>query len=60
MILGALSLGAAGCLSTVSTFVNEIRLLPSPHGEFYAVLSLFLGQVVALSIWSGFEYSDGY
>lgn len=27
MLLGALSLGGAGCLSTVSTFVNEVRWL---------------------------------
>jgi fluoride ion exporter CrcB/FEX len=31
LVQGALGLGAFGCLSTVSTFVNEVRLLPSSH-----------------------------
>lgn len=60
MVLGALSLGAAGCLSTVSSFVNEVRLLPSPSAEIYAVLTLVAGQLAAVPIWVGVGYSSGF
>jgi fluoride ion exporter CrcB/FEX len=58
LIMGALSLGAFGCLSTVSTFVNEVRLLPSAHAIRYAACTLFLGQLVAVPILVGFRELD--
>ena len=48
--LGALSLGGAGCLSTVSTFANEVRLLPALHAVVYATLTLVLGQCISVPI----------
>lgn len=50
VFLNALSLGGAGCLSTVSTFVNEVRILPRPFGTRYAFVTIVLGQLVSVSI----------
>lgn len=55
MVLEALSLGAAGSLSTVSTFMNELRLLPTPHAHVYAAVTLLVGQAIALPLWAGFR-----
>ena len=56
MVLSALSLGGAGCLSTVSTFVNETRQLPLVTGLRYVAVSLIIGQIASVSIWCAFIY----
>ena len=43
-MLGAASLGAAGSLSTVSSFVNELRLLSPFNSARYALVALLVGQ----------------
>jgi fluoride ion exporter CrcB/FEX len=58
-LFGALMLGGAGCLSTVSTFVNEIRMLRIDHAFVYVVATLALGQAIAVPIWYGFAVFDG-
>ena len=40
-------LGFAGSLSTVSSFVNECRLLPPRHAARYALATLALGQALS-------------
>lgn len=55
--------GYCGCLSTVSTFVSEIRMLKGKKSWLYAAVSVGLGQVICLVIlgplwWSGTIHED--
>ena len=50
--------GAFGCLSTVSTFVNELRLLPPLQAIQYGGLTMLLGQLVSVPIFIGFRVLD--
>ena len=59
-VLGALSLGAAGSLSTVSSFVNECRLLSPQDAGRYIVVTLTTGQLLSVSILAGFRALDGW
>ena len=54
-MLGAASLGAAGSLSTVSSFVNELRLLSPFNSARYALVTLLVGQSVAAAVPAVFE-----
>lgn len=50
--------GFCGCLSTVSSFIAEVRLLKGRKAWFYVVASLGIGQVLCLVLlgpvwWSG-------
>lgn len=58
-LLGAVSLGAAGSLSTVSSFVNELRLLPPAHAAQYALATVLVGQSVAAAVDYGFLFAVG-
>ncbi len=57
LLISSSALGFAGSLSTVSTFVNECRLLPAPKAAVYAASTLAVGNLVALvafrAIWQG-------
>ncbi|KIJ56885.1 hypothetical protein M422DRAFT_149885 [Sphaerobolus stellatus SS14] len=55
--------GYCGCLSTVSTFVSEIRLLKGRKVWVYVATSLILGQAICLVMlgpawWSGRIHED--
>lgn len=54
-MLGAATLGAAGSLSTVSSFVNELRLLSPFNSARYALVTLLVGQAVAAAVPAVFE-----
>lgn len=58
-LLGAVSLGAAGSLSTVSSFVNELRLLSPAHAAQYALATIAVGQSVAAAVNYGFQFVVG-
>jgi fluoride ion exporter CrcB/FEX len=47
-------------LSTVSSFVNELRVLPEPtHAYKYAACTLLAAQLIAISMWLAFRAIDG-
>ena len=50
LLVGAISVGFAGCLSTVSTFVNECRLLRGKTCYHYIYVTFLLSQVLAISL----------
>jgi fluoride ion exporter CrcB/FEX len=58
-LLCAVSLGAAGSLSTVSSFVNELRLLSPAHATRYALATMVVGQSVAAAVDHGFQFAVG-
>ena len=59
LVFGGLTLGAFGCLSTVSTLVNELRLLSPMQAVQYGGLTMGLGQLVTVPILVGFRALDG-
>jgi CrcB protein len=57
-ILQGLDDGYCGCLTTVSTFVTEMRVMGSRKGLLYGTISVVLGQVVMVlvlgsAVWTG-------
>ena len=56
--LGAFSLGGLGCLSTFSTFANELRVLPGPRALLYALGALGGGQLLCVGVLLGFRAID--
>jgi fluoride ion exporter CrcB/FEX len=57
-ILQGLDDGYCGCLTTVSTFVSEMRLLGSRKGVLYGTISIVVGQVLVVlvlgsAVWTG-------
>jgi CrcB protein len=57
-ILQGLDDGYCGCLTTVSTFVSEMRVLGSRKGLLYGTVSIVLGQVLMVlvlgsAVWTG-------
>ena len=57
-ILQGLDDGYCGCLTTVSTFVSEMRVLGSRKGLLYGTISIVLGQVLVVlvlgsAVWTG-------
>lgn len=60
MFLKAIQFGAAGCLSTVSTFVNEVRTIKDfKDATVYAATSLGLAQVVSTVVHLAFRADSG-
>ena len=59
-VLEALSLGGAGSLSTVSSFVNECRLLAPRHAARYIVMTLLIAQASSASVLTCFRALDGW
>ena len=58
-LLIGISLGAAGSLSTVSSFVNECRLLEWRHAVRYVLLTFSIAQALSLAVLAGFRAMDG-
>ena len=57
-ILQGLDDGYCGCLTTVSTFVSELRVLGSRKGLLYGMVSIVVGQVLMVlilgsAVWTG-------
>ena len=57
-ILQGLDDGYCGCLTTVSTFVSELRVLGSRKGFVYGTISIIVGQVLMIlilgsAVWTG-------
>jgi len=57
-ILQGLDDGYCGCLTTVSTFVSEMRVLGSRKGLLYGTISIVVGQVLMVlilgsAVWAG-------
>ena len=57
-ILQGLDDGYCGCLTTVSTFVTELRVLGSRRGLLYGTISIVVGQalmvlILGSAIWTG-------
>lgn len=57
-ILQGLDDGYCGCLTTVSTFVSEMRVLGSRKGMLYGTISIVVGQAVMVlvlgsAVWTG-------
>ena len=57
-ILQGLDDGYCGCLTTVSTFVSEIRVLGNRRGLLYGTISIVLGQILMVlvlgsAVWTG-------
>lgn len=57
-ILQGLDDGYCGCLTTVSTFVSELRVLESRKGFVYGTISIVVGQVLMVlilgsAVWTG-------
>lgn len=57
-ILQGLDDGYCGCLTTVSTFVSELRVLGSRKGLLYGTVSIVVGQVLMVlilgsAVWTG-------
>ena len=59
-VLKALSLGGAGSLSTVSSFVNECRLLAPRHAARYIVMTMLIAQASSTSVLACFRALDGW
>lgn len=59
-VLSGIGLGAAGSLSTVSSFVNECRLLKPRYAIRYAMLTFLTAQTLSVSVLAGFRALDGW
>ena len=59
IVLEAIVLGAAGSLSTVSSFVNEVRQLKPPLGIRYTSITLLFGLILAIPIKLIFRSDNG-
>ena len=59
-LLSGIGLGAAGSLSTVSSFVNECRLLKPRHAMRYALLTFLISQALSVAVLAGFRALDGW
>lgn len=56
--LSPLLLSPSGCFTTVSTFVNELRLLPLPLAYRYGAASVFVTQAALLVLLGAFFGGD--
>lgn len=58
-ILQGLDDGFCGCLTTVSTFVAEVRKLQRKHAYTYALSSWILGQILVLVVLGSVDFARG-
>ncbi|ORZ12842.1 CrcB-like protein-domain-containing protein [Absidia repens] len=59
-VLGALADGFCGCLTTISTFVVELSVLPLRQSYIYALTSVVLGQCFMFIIVGPFIWTRGF
>ena len=58
-VLTGLIDGFCGCLSTVSTFITEIRGMRRQHAYRYAIISIVGGQALMVLILGSYWWSQG-
>jgi len=55
--IAAITLGFCGCLTTVSTYIKEIKLLSHPVDYIYAISSVLVTQVILLLIYGPYFWT---
>ncbi|KAJ3182154.1 hypothetical protein HDU85_003196 [Gaertneriomyces sp. JEL0708] len=58
-IIVGFSDGFCGCLTTVSTFIIELRSMPTRYAYGYGLTSIFVGQIVMVVIAGAYVWSQG-
>ncbi|KAI9003134.1 CrcB-like protein-domain-containing protein [Gaertneriomyces semiglobifer] len=51
--------GFCGCLTTVSTFIIELRSMPTRYAYIYGLTSILFGQIVMVAIAGAYVWSQG-
>lgn len=57
LILKSIILGFCGCLSTISTFIYELRQLPLRMAYFYGIGSILTAEILAFIILGSYSLS---
>ncbi|KAI8089908.1 CrcB-like protein-domain-containing protein [Halteromyces radiatus] len=58
-VLGALADGLCGCLTTISTFVVELTILPNRQSYIYGATSIVLGQCLMFLVFGCYIWTHG-